>query len=106
MLYLFRLAAMGGIPALGSLSMSGSELLQHRRALNPTASPAAQEVARLRGSNAPAGLASPGWAVRHLHIAFLGAYSRCCCEVEMRPGAAATFIYWPPTIGARHLSRA
>lgn len=49
-----RLAAMGGVPALGSFSMGESELLQHRRALTATASPAAQEVARLRN-----GAASP-----------------------------------------------
>ena len=47
---------MGGRPALGSFSMCESELLQHRRGLNATASPAAQEVARLRsGNTSPAG---------------------------------------------------
>ncbi|CAL5228847.1 g12054 [Coccomyxa viridis] len=67
-----KLAAMGGRPVLGSFSMCESELLQHRRGLNATASPAAQEVARLRsGSTSPADAlpagpsgqaeASPAW---------------------------------------------
>ena len=42
---------MGGRPALGSFSMLQSELLQLRRGLNATASPAAQEVARLRSNS-------------------------------------------------------
>ena len=50
---------MGGRPALGSFSMCESELLQHRRGLNATASPAAQEVARLRSGNISPASASP-----------------------------------------------
>lgn len=76
---------MGGRPVLGSFSMCESELLQHRRGLNATASPAAQEVARLRsGSTSPADAlpagpsgqaeASPAWLVsaRHSLSSYLG----------------------------------
>ncbi len=67
---------------LGSFSMCESELLQHRRGLNATASPAAQEVARLRsGNTSPAGASAPGpsaqaqgspaWLVSAQHPPFL-----------------------------------
>ena len=48
---------MGARPALGSFSMNEAELMQHRKALTATASPAAQDIARLRsGSVSPAGV--------------------------------------------------